>query len=298
MTYPRSHLVDSEAPCFYHVISRCVRRAWLCGDDPETGRSFEHRRAWIEKRILYLAQFFSVDVYAYAVMSNHYHIVLYFDPCACATWSDQDVARRWLAVRAGANRANEIEDDRVHLESLLNDPQLVQTCRSRLGSLSWFMRCLNHPIACWANREDACTGHFWEGRFRSAVLLDEAAVLACMAYVDLNPVRAKIARRFDESRYTSIDLRLSLLTSNDSLSPLGVQQLHAAPSLPMTLNEYRELLLSLSLPHGPAPPELIQWSDRVASMRRHQRAHGMNDRLRDWVQRIGQHWTKAWALPA
>ncbi len=82
VTYPRSHLIDRENPGFYHLTSRCVRRAWLCGEDPVTGRSFEHRRQWIEDRLLALADCFTVELYGYAVMSNHYHIVLRVDPQA------------------------------------------------------------------------------------------------------------------------------------------------------------------------------------------------------------------------
>jgi REP element-mobilizing transposase RayT len=80
MTAPRRQIVDPAASGYYHCVSRCVRRAFLCGEDSCTGKSFEHRKAWVEERLLDLARHFAVGVYAYAVMSNHLHVVLHVDP--------------------------------------------------------------------------------------------------------------------------------------------------------------------------------------------------------------------------
>ena len=182
MTYPRSHLVSEEEPGFYHVVSRCVRHAFLCGKDRVTGRCFEHRRSWIEDRILELADAFAVSVYSYAVMSNHFHVVLHVDPTVPASWSDEEVARRWLVAFPGELKRNPSEELAQRLETaILSDPERVQELRGRLGSLSWFMKALNEPIARMANQEDECTGKFWEGRFKCQALLEEQAVLSCMA---------------------------------------------------------------------------------------------------------------------
>ncbi len=101
-------------------------------------------------------------------------------------------------------------------------PERVAELRERLMSLSWFMRCVDEPIARAANAEDNCSGHFWEGRFRSQELLDDAAVLACSVYVDLNPVRAEVARTPEESQFTSAFDRIQALRAGSDCSADGV----------------------------------------------------------------------------
>jgi len=209
MTYPRSHLVSEEEPGFYHVVSRCVRRAYLCGKDRVTGRCFEHRRSWIEDRILELADSFAVSIFSYAVMSNHFHVVLHVDPTVSASWPDGEVARRWLTAFPGPLKRDPSEELAQRLKvAILSDVDRVQELRKRLGSLSWFMKALNEPIARMANREDDCTGKFWEGRFKCQALLEDQAVLSCMAYVDLNPVRAAMCDTLAGSEHTSIQKRV------------------------------------------------------------------------------------------
>ena len=145
-------------------------------------------------------------VYSYAVMSNHCHIVLEYRPRDALGYSDEEVARRWL-VAYPPRRAGQLE---LRVQALLEDPERIAKLRGRLGDLSWYMKCLNEAIARRSNREDDCTGSFWEGRFNSSRPMESlAALYPCMTYVDLNPLRAGATGRVAEAgEHTSLRRRI------------------------------------------------------------------------------------------
>ena len=215
--HARKHLIPNGADCLVHTISRCVRRAWLCGLDPYSGKNFDHRREWVRDRAKSLVSFFAVEVLAYAVMSNHSHFVLWVRPSVAAGWSAEEVARRWLSL---FGKRVDGPTDKEIAQAAAN-PKRIALWRGRLGDVSWFMRCLNEWLARKANAEDECKGRFWEGRFRCQLLEDAGAVLACMAYVDLNPVRAKAAGSLEESRLTSIHDRIRAKRARRQLEAMG-----------------------------------------------------------------------------
>ena len=177
--------------------------------DRETGENYEHRRDWIEGRIRILSSLFAIDICAYAVMSNHYHIVLKLNPCEAEAWSNDEVLHRWCSLFKGVPLVQKYLNGKPLLAV---ERETVNACivvyRKRLQSLSWFMKCLNEPIARQANKEDGCTGHFWESRFKSQALFSEDALLSAMAYVDLNPVRACMADTPENSDFTSVKERI------------------------------------------------------------------------------------------
>jgi hypothetical protein len=180
----------------YHCVQRVVRRAFLCGVDLLSGNSYDHRRDWIRDRLEALAGLFGVEIAAFAVMSNHLHVILRNRPDVVTLWSDQEVARRWLrlfpgrvetrpgpistpvpspgsnteqppvippgavATPPGSEPRNPVDQA---VAALSADRAMMTTLRGRLSSLSWFMRALTEPIARRANREDRCTGRFWKG---------------------------------------------------------------------------------------------------------------------------------------
>ncbi len=213
MGVARRLVVDRTVDGWYHCVSRCVRRAFLCGG------KFEHRRAWVRDRLMLLADVFAIDVASYAVMNNHLHVVVRTSPTRAEGWSAEEVARRWLRLFSGGRRPpGQTLDDVIGL--LAADAVRIEVLRARLADLSWFMRCLSEPIARRANREDDCTGRFWEGRFKCRRLLDERAVLACCVYTDLNPIRARVARTLEGSDYTSVQDRIHVRQRYEKLAGL------------------------------------------------------------------------------
>ena len=101
VTQARSQQISLQDTPYYHCISRCVRRAYLCGDDPVTGQNFDHRKQWLVTKIKQLAAQFSIDVCAYAVMSNHYHLVLHVDQEKAGAFSDDEIISRWTTLFPG-----------------------------------------------------------------------------------------------------------------------------------------------------------------------------------------------------
>ena len=246
MPRPRKTLINLSDTPYYHCVSRCVRRAFLCGEDRQTGKSYEHRRQWVEDRLLFLADVFCVDVCAYAVMSNHTHVVLRINKQKADSLSVKEVIGRWHKLYKGMLLSQKYVNPEVcdalseaEIETVKN---LAEVYRSRLFDISWFMRLLNEYIARQANKEDECTGHFWEGRFKSQALMDDAALAACMAYVDLNPVRACLARTPKESAHTSIKKRIEAATSHQQpryLLPFAGNPSDKMPDgLPFRIEEY------------------------------------------------------------
>ncbi len=211
MTQPRSALVSLDDTPWYHCVCRCVRRAFLCGDDTFSGQNFDHRRGWIAERIKVLSAVFAIDIAAYAVMSNHYHIIMRIDRDRALDWSVETVLKRWTMLYTGSPLVNKyLSDARSDMSQGEIDLvlELVETYRTRLYDISWFMRSLNENIARMANAEDGVKGRFWEGRYKSQALLDEQAVLTAMTYVDLNPIRAGMAETPETSDYTAIQERM------------------------------------------------------------------------------------------
>lgn len=202
---------DEIAIC--HVMNRTVRRCFLMGNDPLTGKNYDHRKLWVEIELKRLAARFGIDLLCHAILSNHFHLVLRSRPDVVAQWNDTEVARRWLMLCPFRKDASGLPEEPTEFElnTIRKRPRRLAEIRSRLSDISWWMRLLSQKVAQRANRADDEVGKFWQARYRAVRLLDETAILACAAYVDLNPIRAAMAETLEQSDFTSVQRRLEAL---------------------------------------------------------------------------------------
>ena len=244
---PRNQQISLSDTNWYHCVSRCTRRVFLYGVDQFSGQDYCHRRDWVENRIKLLGQVFAIDVAAFSVMSNHHHLVLRIDTEKANNWSLDEVIQQWHRIYKGnfISRRYLAEGNLPLAESLIIQKN-AEIWRKRLCDISWFMKALNEPIARMANAEDNCTGRFYEGRFKSQALLDEQAIVACMIYVDLNPIRAKMALTPESSDFTSIKTRIDSAKEGsipDTLAPFqGNKNKDKTNGIPFSLKDYIELV--------------------------------------------------------
>jgi hypothetical protein len=315
MTMARAELIDHETPGIFHCVSRCVRRCFLCGWDSYSSKDYEHRRQWVRDRLEELARSFAVDVLAYAVMNTHGHEVLRNRPDLAAAWEDEEVAMRWLRIfpkRSPIDGAPLAEPEESEIQAIVHNRRRVEVLRWRLSDISWFMRALNEWIARRANREDGCKGRFWEGRFKCQRLLDESALLSCMCYVDLNPVRAQMATSLEDSLFTSAYDRIMARRARETGAGVPVSQAGPAEATEdlgggssqqpgsVAEAERAKWLVSLDGPDSPFGPLvgeteylwLVDWTGRQL---REDKAGAIDPRVRPILEALGLdpgQWTK------
>ncbi|MBN8549620.1 MAG: transposase [Deltaproteobacteria bacterium] len=250
MTQPRRAVVKGGEGV-YHCISRCVRRAHLCGFDKLTGKSFDHRKEWVRARLQQLVEIFCIELLSYSLMGNHQHTLLRTRVDRLAMLTDREVAHRWLLLypKEVVIEKGVLRPSAKALDELASNTERISELRVRLGSISWFMKSFAEYIARRANQEDECKGSFWEGRFKCSAVEGEAAMLACSIYIDLNPIRAAIADTPETSEFTSAWERIRSL--HGQLAEIGEPPIWLAPLastperrgfLSLTLLEYLSLL--------------------------------------------------------
>jgi hypothetical protein len=208
------------------------------GYDRHSRRNHDHRKQWLEDRHRHFASLFGIDLLCFSILSTHFHLVLRSRPDIVKTWDDQEVARRWLMIcpLRKDRHGKPLEPTASDLNTICLDPDRLQEIRLRLSDISWWMRLLCQPLAAMANREEKQLGRFWQGRFRATRIYDEASLLACAAYVDLNVIRAALAETLEASDHTSVQRRIQSLACETVSTESAPDQFLA----PLEIDEQRD----------------------------------------------------------
>lgn len=311
MAIPRSRQICLQSTRFYHCTTRIVRRSFLCGFDRKTQTNYEHRRAWIEDLIHRVSEAFCIQILTYAVMSNHYHLVVYINPELAQSLTAAEVAERWGKIWSVSDVVKRFLDHEPLSDAEYRQAEAqIETWRSHLANLSKLMAYLNQKTSRRANKEDKVTGHFWEDRFASQALLGEEAVVQCMAYVDLNAVRAKMHDTPEASVHTGIHYRLNnpfhhLMPFDNARTPNSEFE----ETIPCEWEDYLQLVdwTGKAIVHGKRGsipmdfPSILtriglsqaDWMKRmVPTPGFRQRALGTADQLKAYCRAIGQKWFK------
>jgi len=263
MTKARKLLINPHISRYYHLYNRCVRQAFLMGKDKTSGKDFSHRKRWIAKRLRKLESVFAIRLAGYSLLSDHYHLVVYIDQESSENWPNEEVVSRWARLCRVNENLKRYVRNKGEIELQLQDKyeSQISKWRENLSSVSWFMKFFNEYIARKANKEDKKKGKFFESRFKSQALLDGQALLLCMIYVDLNPVRAGISLTPETSQWTSIKQRVEqegLLSYRQAFTQVEDE------SLPQLMSFKREGYEETQIPFSfKSYLELIDWMGRI-----------------------------------
>jgi hypothetical protein len=249
--YARKLITLEGEVASYLLTNKCVRGAFLCGEDRASGRNYSHRKKWLEDRIKYVINnCFFIDLLSYSILCNHFHTTVTTRQDIAALAPDEEIIQRWWKLFPRKIKGIHPEEPPAELkEKWLNDKKWIEARRARLCSISWFMAQVSEPIARRANKESGEPGRFWQGRFDSRILIGGASILNATTYVDLNPIRAGLCKDLATSEFTSIKSRIEQLQNSkeipdDFLNAFTSQfaQLETySPSLCIDVRDYVEI---------------------------------------------------------
>ncbi len=216
----RSEIFSPDEQAIVHCMNQCVRKLFLLGDDKATKKANRRRRRKFERELKKVSGGFAIDLLSYAIMENHFHLILRSRPDVLAQWSDAEVVKQWhklcRVVTDGKGKLVNNPDDQQVAKMLANTKKVAKW-RARLSDISWYMKLLSERTSRWFNAEDKVPGHFWKGRFKSVLLMDERALMTCSMYVDLNRIQAELAASLESSDYTSIQRRIQAAAVRTSM---------------------------------------------------------------------------------
>ncbi len=202
----------------YHIISRVSRGEFLLDDDG---------KEYFMNLMFKLAKAYYVDITSFAIMSNHFHILLSNRRDEVEKATKDELFSKYKEAYGNNAEPPEGSFIKKSYEIEYDEDGGVERLRKRLGSVSRYIQELKQGFTKWYNYKNKCKGVLWADRFKGIAISKGDAELICSAYVDLNPVRAGIVKKPEDYRWSSIGLRVrNAGKSKKVLSTIQIEKPH------------------------------------------------------------------------
>ena len=191
---------------YYHLTSRCVSQSLNQTQQLAPILNQQRWSRWFENRVFQLANIFAIDIYSYAILNEHYHLIVGLNPQITDSWSDLQVAQKWLRIIPEQSvKEKKNSHQKFRLQAILSAPRLIKKYRKRLGNINWLLRKINEPLIKLINDEYKQESAFFEFRTKSHQLFDETELLMNMVYLDLSKTDKALSNSPEEKRETIVD---------------------------------------------------------------------------------------------
>jgi REP element-mobilizing transposase RayT len=147
------------------------------------------------------AALYLVEILGFCLMGNHFHILVRVIPDY--RFTDEDILKRYVDFYG---------DERIFADGL------VPSLRLKLSNLSEFMREIKVNFARFYNRRHNRRGYFWGDRFKSVIVENGETLINCLAYIDLNPLRAGLVECPEQYRWNSLGYHVQTNNRDQFLS--------------------------------------------------------------------------------
>jgi len=209
----RLKLTEEEG--FFHIISRTVGQEFFLGD-VEKEKLFNI--------IKYYSGYYFVKPIGLTVMSNHFHLLIKSEPESY--YSDDQVKQRIAEYRDKKKKKEKAKEEDWEEEEEEGDGEIsdneLQQIKKQMADISEYVRAIKQTFSRWYNKMNNRSGYLWGDRFKSVLIEKGEGLLNCLAYIDLNPVRAGIVKRPEDYRWSGIGYRIYTDNKGDFLSFDGI----------------------------------------------------------------------------